>query len=80
MMRLSSDGKTPCPFINRNEPRCADRFSLTRLNLAFDTCLNGYRTCATYKQLIQERQRERRSVTIHVSVNGRETVDDASAA
>ena len=40
-----------CPFIDRNDHRCAARFTLSRLNEAFEICLGEYRSCGIYQQL-----------------------------
>ncbi|MCC7408549.1 MAG: hypothetical protein IT442_10795 [Phycisphaeraceae bacterium] len=44
-----------CPFIDREDPRCAAHFSLPRLAQAFGICVNDYARCATYRELCLER-------------------------
>lgn len=63
-----------CPFINRDDPRCAHRFRLSRVSEAFGVCLNAPTTCPIYHQLMGEQQRERPTTfnpTIHITVEGR---------
>lgn len=43
-----------CPFIDEADPRCAGRFSLSRLGEAFGICLNKHRCCSIYSQLRRE--------------------------
>lgn len=44
-----------CPFLNRNDSRCAQHFSVNRLKQAFDHCFSDYATCSTYRELLSER-------------------------
>jgi hypothetical protein len=45
-----------CPFLNRDDPRCAENFSLDRLDHALRFCFDNYRSCSTYLQLLVERR------------------------
>ena len=56
---------TCCPFINRDDPRCASRFTLNRMHEAFGECLGAYHGCQTYHEL----QRRRLPSTVHVTIN-----------
>lgn len=60
-----------CPFIDRNDPRCAHRFSLNRMNQAFTVCLNEYRTCPMYRQLSREREAPRDPQPYTLTLEGR---------
>ncbi len=51
----SADG--PCPFINRNDSRCAARFTLGRLGEAFRLCVNDHHDCHVYDQIEREQDR-----------------------
>ena len=44
-----------CPFLNRNEARCAEHFSVNRLQHAFDHCFNEYSNCPSYQAMLNER-------------------------
>ena len=41
-----------CPFINLDDPRCAGHFSLSRVDEAFEICLNKHKGCAVFHQLL----------------------------
>ena len=40
-----------CPHVNRNDARCASRFSLGRIDQAFSVCFGSYRACPMYHRL-----------------------------
>ena len=44
-----------CPFLNRNDARCAEHFRVSRLQHAFDHCFNSYANCPSYRQMLDER-------------------------
>lgn len=44
-----------CPFLNRNDSRCAKHFSVNRLQHAFDHCFNDYGGCPSYREMLNER-------------------------
>ena len=46
---------TCCPFINRDDPRCAELFTLARMEEAFGLCLGDFRACPTYHELRKRR-------------------------
>jgi hypothetical protein len=46
---------SPCPFINLNDARCSDHFTLGRIEQAFGVCLDRHRACATYHHMRWER-------------------------
>ncbi|MEZ0265954.1 MAG: hypothetical protein ACAI43_14585 [Phycisphaerae bacterium] len=56
-----SDRGHHCPFLNRADSRCSDHFSLDQLDHAFDYCFGYYDACASYQQLLAERQARRSS-------------------
>ncbi len=43
-----------CPHIDRNDLRCATRFSLGRLSQAYTVCFGSYRACPMYHRLNAE--------------------------
>ncbi len=50
----AADGQPPipaCPLIDRDDPACRSRFTLTRLSDAFDLCFGDYRRCPHYQRL-----------------------------
>ena len=46
---------TCCPFINRDDPRCAELFTLARMEEAFGLCFGDFRACRTYQELRRRR-------------------------
>lgn len=44
-----------CPFLNRNDARCAEHFRVARLQHAFDHCFNAYSACPSYREMLTER-------------------------
>jgi hypothetical protein len=71
-MRRVSDG---CPHVNRNDPRCATRFSLGRIDQAFDVCFGAYHVCPMYHRINVENApapaAERPVVAISISQHAR---------
>ncbi len=45
-----------CPFLERRDPRCADRLSLERLAEAFSLCAGRYEHCNFFQQIRVENQ------------------------
>lgn len=45
-----------CPFLNRNDSRCAERFQVSHLQFAFQHCFEQYKSCPTYLELLVERR------------------------
>jgi hypothetical protein len=45
-----------CPFLNREDDRCAANFRVGRLTSAFDLCFGNYVACPTYLELLVERR------------------------
>lgn len=45
-----------CPFLNREDDRCADHFQVTHLQHAFRYCFNNFKACPTYLELLVERR------------------------
>lgn len=43
-----------CPFVDRNDNRCTNRFSLGHIDQAFDVCFGSYRACPMYHRLAAE--------------------------
>jgi hypothetical protein len=55
-----------CPFLNRDDDRCAENFSLDHLGAAFGRCFGSYSACPVYAELLAER-RVRRSRAAHMN-------------
>lgn len=45
-----------CPFLNRDDSRCGNHFSLDKLGRAFDHCFGSYQACPTYLEMLDERR------------------------
>lgn len=54
-----SDCGDECPFLNIMDHRCAQCLSLQSLDYAFEYCLDEYRACGIYVDMILERQLRR---------------------
>lgn len=54
-----------CPFIDDDDPRCADHFRLARLSRAFGECFDGYRACPVYYKLVREQPQRLIAITHH---------------
>lgn len=57
-----------CPYLDRDDPRCAAHLRLGRLGQAFDLCLSRPAACATHQQIRRETPRiepTRIAITIH---------------
>jgi hypothetical protein len=59
-----SNHESHCPFLNRADSRCANHFSLDKLDRAFDHCFGAYQSCPTYSEMLSER-RDRQSAEGH---------------
>jgi len=51
-----SDHESHCPFLNRTDHRCANHFSLDKLDRAFNHCFGQYQACPTYQEMLSERR------------------------
>lgn len=70
-----------CPFIDGDDARCAERFSLSRLEQAFGVCVNGgYGWCPIYQQLSQEQAREPAGHSIRLTIEGAAPSGDARSS
>ena len=54
-----SEMERHCPFLNRDDPRCAEKFTVNRLNYALAYCCDAYQACGTYQELLGERNSRR---------------------
>ncbi|MFA9479403.1 hypothetical protein ACERK3_14020 [Phycisphaerales bacterium AB-hyl4] len=74
MARLGNVIESACPYLDKDDARCSDRFSLRRLEQAFHVCANGgHECCSIYHQLLREQQRrESNRLTITITVEGRQ--------
>ena len=57
-----------CPHVNRNDPRCATRFSLGRINQAFTVCFGAYHGCPMYHRINNEIAHEIATAAAEVSI------------
>ena len=44
-----------CPFLNGSDVRCSRYFNLDRVGHVFAHCVDEYRACPTYRELVDER-------------------------
>ena len=70
---MAPDGH--CPFLNRNDSRCARFFAVARLQHAFDHCFSDFATCPNYRAMLAERA-SLRALAPHQEVG---PTDDSSA-
>lgn len=49
-----------CPFLNRDDPRCAGRLRVGQLDFAFAHCAGDYGACPTYRALLADRRAQQR--------------------
>lgn len=47
-----------CPYIDRNDPRCADKLTLARIKEALEECGGDYGRCPIYQRIATEQRRE----------------------
>lgn len=48
---------TACPHVDRNDHRCAGRFTLSRIEQAFGVCFGSFGECPMYHALNRELRR-----------------------
>lgn len=62
-----------CPFLNRKDERCAEHFSVGRMQHAFDHCFAQYAECPTYRELLDERniRRDASGELVPMTIAGR---------
>jgi len=70
MRRSPIKAEKCCPFLDEEHPICASRFSLQRLDEAFDYCLGQYFGCPNFARLVK-RDFEATPATTRLTVNGR---------
>ena len=70
----SGDFAGACPHVDRNDQRCGTRFSLGRIEQAFDVCFGSHRACPMYYRINHElavaEQRTADSPPSEVTVHG----------
>src|SRR5688572_11588352 len=49
-----SDEWGGCPHVDRNDARCGHRFSIGRLDQAFNVCFGSYHACPLYQRINNE--------------------------
>jgi hypothetical protein len=70
-----------CPFLNRDDDRCAEHFQVGSLNSTFAHCFGEYGQCAVYKEMLLERTvRRAEAKVVMLSVRGREIESIPAAA
>ena len=50
-----------CPFVNKNDSRCANHWTLYNITQAFLHCADRYATCPAYKELIADDRTSRQA-------------------
>jgi len=53
-----------CPFLNRNDARCAERFTVGHMQHAFRYCFEHYKACPQYLEMLVERRVRRVSQSV----------------
>jgi len=68
----TGEGTAACPHVNRNDPRCATRFSLGRIDQAFCVCFGTYHGCPMYHAINDDlaRARARPQATVAITASG----------
>ena len=56
-----------CPFLNRSDRRCSEKFRLSHLQHAFTYCFDGYQSCPVYAEQLAERQGRRAAAVAGVA-------------
>jgi hypothetical protein len=69
-----------CPFLNRADSRCSNHFSLDKLDSAFDHCFGQYKSCASYAEMLSERQMRGEPVSVFRTVSNRPESVHANAS
>ena len=57
-----------CPFLNRSDRRCSEKFRLSHLQHAFTYCFDGYQSCPVYAEQLAERQGRRAAAVAGTAV------------
>ena len=82
MARPKRQREPLCPFIDRDDPRCAHRFTLSHVSEAFTYCLHGFSRCPIYHDLMrEEHEGESEPIPQPITIYGRHVqryVDDAA--
>ncbi len=55
-----------CPHIDRDDPRCASRFNIGRLDQAFSVCFGSFHGCPMFHRINHEQFRRERQVDARV--------------
>ena len=63
-----------CPHVNRNDPRCASRFCLGRLDQAFTVCFGSFHGCPMFHRINVELAEvaAREQTAVVVTIGGHE--------
>lgn len=56
-MRQGNQSIGTCPHIDRDDPRCASRFNIGRLDQAFSVCFGSFYGCPMYHRINHEQAR-----------------------
>jgi hypothetical protein len=59
-----NDQPRHCPFLNRDDARCAKQFTVGHMEHAFRHCFGSYKACPTYLELLVERRIRRMSESV----------------
>jgi len=57
-----------CPYVDRNDPRCATRFSLGRIEQAFSVCFGAYYGCPMFHRINSERTPTPRAAVVQLTI------------
>ena len=64
-----------CPHVDRNDPRCQERFRMAELDAMYRYCLGGYYACRLFHRINREESHRARAAppapAQQVTVHGR---------
>lgn len=58
-----------CPHVDHNDARCGHRFSLGRIEQAFQVCFGAYHGCPLYHRINDEAARSTQVPVISITLN-----------
>ena len=62
--------KECCPHVDQNDPRCGHRFSIGRIDQAFNVCFGSFHGCPMFHRLNREADASMRSRAPEVAEDG----------
>lgn len=65
MPREANPPLDTCPFIDDDDPGCAERFTLNHISEAMTGCVGGYRSCPNFWRLARRHPQRLVMITAH---------------